>query len=295
MLARNELGNRFQFKNMTKKDLEKLDQRLAEKYGAYASFSHESDPILVKEYGDGPAAEVDRLLDIHATPESQVLDWGCGAGFTLCRLAPKVKAIWGFEIDTNLLESAKQRAAQRKIGNAKFIHGNAAVPGDIAKLPDDAFNLVLSRRGPDFKQELLPKLKPDALLVQELYQDSLALLEIFGRKTFLRDFWNNPHNKVALYQRLNLFPISIKEYFTESFFRDAEHLIAYLSRPNAFFSWPMPPTPYEETRDREALELYIRYNTKPDGIRVINHRKVYLFRREVVLQAPAVPDAKPSF
>jgi SAM-dependent methyltransferase len=279
---------------MPKNSLEKLDRTLAEKYGSYASYPHESDPILVKEYGDGPANEVDRLLDIHATPESHVLDLGCGAGFTLCQLAPKVKAIWGFEIDTELLAAAQLRAAQEKISNAKFVHGNIAEAEPVAQLPDDTFDLVFSRRGPDFKGVLMQKLKPDAILVQELYQDSLALFEIFGRKTFLQDTWYNPHNKVALYQRLNLFPVSIKEYFTESFFRDADHLIAFLSRPNAFFSWPMPPMPYDETRDRDALDLYIRYNTTADGIRVINHRKVYLFRREVVLRAPAVPSAQPS-
>ena len=66
---------------MTENTLEKLDQSLAERYGSYASYTHESDPILVRTYGDGPAEEVDRLLDIYATSESQVLDLGCGAGF----------------------------------------------------------------------------------------------------------------------------------------------------------------------------------------------------------------------
>jgi SAM-dependent methyltransferase len=273
--------------------LSKLDQALAEKYGSYASFPHESDPILVKEYGDGPAAEVDKLLDIHATPDSQILDLGCGAGFTLCRLAPKVKAIWGFDEDAELLEAAQKRAAQENISTATFIHGNVAVAEDVAKLPDDTFDLVLSRRGPNVNRDVMPKLKPEAVVVQELWQDPLALQEIFGRKTFLRDIWNNPHRLINEYSWLNLSPVSIKEYFIESFFRDADHLITYLARPLTFFSWPMPPTPYDEERDRDALELYIRYNTTPDGIRVINHRKVYLFRRTAVLYAPAVPDVKP--
>ncbi len=279
---------------MTDKNLHELDQALAEKYGAYASFRHESDPIRVETYGDGPAEEVDRLLDVFAQPESRVLDLGCGAGFTLCRLAPKVAAIWGFDDNAELLEAARLRAAQAKIDNATFVHGNVAVAGDVAQLPDDTFDLVLSRRGPDVNQDLMPKLKPDAVVIQELYQDPLALLEIFGRKTFLREFWYNPHNKVAKYYPLDLFPVSIKEYFTESFFRDADHLIAYLSRPNAFYSWPMPPSPYDETRDRAALELYIRYNSTPEGIRVINHRKVYLFRRMAVYYAPAIPGMKPE-
>ena len=279
---------------MTDDTLQNLDRSLAQRFGAYASFQNESDPILVKTFGDDPADEVDRLLDIFATPKSQVLDLGCGAGFTLCRLAPKVKAIWGFDIEADLLEAAQLRAVQSSLDNATFVHGNVAVAEDVAKLPDDAFDVVLSRRGPDVNQDLMPKLRFNAFVVQELYQDPLSVLEIFGRKTFLRDIWHNPHNKVARYQRLSLFPVSIKEYFTESYFRDADHLIAYLSRPNAFLSWPMPPIPYDETRDRQALELYIRYNTTPDGIRIINHRKVYLFRRTVVLQAPAAPEVKPS-
>ena len=279
---------------MTDDTLQNLDRSLAQRFGAYASFQNESDPILVKTFGDDPADEIDRLLDIFDTPESQVLDLGCGAGFTLCRLAPKVKVIWGFDMEAELLEAAQLRAVQSSLDNATFVHGNVAVAEDVAKLPDDAFDVVLSRRGPDVNQDLMPKLRSNAFVVQELYQDPLSVLEIFGRKTFLRDIWHNPHNKVARYQRLSLFPVSIKEYFTESYFRDADHLIAYLSRPSAFCSWPMPPIPYDESRDRQALELYIRYNTTPDGIRMINHRKVYLFRRMVVLQAPAAPEVKPS-
>jgi SAM-dependent methyltransferase len=280
---------------MTDDTLQNLDRSLAQRFGAYASFQNESDPILVRSFGDDPADEVDRLLDIFATLESQVLDLGCGAGFTLCRLAPKVKAVWGFDMQADLLEAAQLRAVQSSLDNATFVHGNVAVPEDVAKLPDDTFDLVLSRRGPNVNKTVMPKLKADAMVVQELWQDPLALLEIFGRKTFLRDTWDNPHWLVNEYSWLDLFPVSIKEYFTESYFRDADHLIAYLSRPSAFCSWPMPPIPYDETCDRQALELYIRYNTTPHGIRMINHRKVYLFRRMVVLQAPAAPDVMPSF
>jgi len=279
---------------MTENTLEKLDQSLAKRYGSYASYPLESDPILVKTYGDGPADEVDRLLDIFLTPESQVLDLGCGSGFTLCRLAPKVDAIWGFDEDAELLDAAQQRAAQAKINNAVFVHGNVAVSEDVAKLPDNTFDLVLSRRGPNINHNVMPKLKSDAVLVQELWQDPLALLEIFGRKTFLRDVWDNPHWLVEEYSWLDMFPVSIKEYFYEAYFQDADQLVAYLSQSTSFYSWPMPPTPYNEARDREALDLYVRYNRTDEGVRLIHHRKVYLFRRTVVIQAPAMPDVKPS-
>jgi SAM-dependent methyltransferase len=270
-----------------------MDRSLAKRYGSYASYPHESDPFLVKNYEDGPADEVDRLLDRFAASESQVLDLGCGAGFTLCRLAPKVKAIWGFDEDADLLNAARLRAAHMEIENATFILGNVAEAEDVAELPEGTFDLVLSRRGPDVNRQLLPKLKPDALVIQELWQDPLALLEIFGRKTFLRDIWHNPHGKLDQYVWINLFPVSVKEYFFEVFFRDADHLIAFLERETSLYSWPMPPMPYDETQDRDALELYIRYNRTNDGIRMIHHCKVYLFRRSIIHQAPAQPDVKP--
>ena len=279
---------------MKNESLQKLDQSLAQRYGSYASFPHESDPILIKTYGDGPADEVDRLLDIFVNPESQVLDLGCGAGFTLCRLAPKVKAIWGFDMDAELLEAAQQRVTLAKFSNTAYVHGNIAVAEDVDKLPDNTFDLVLSRRGPNVNPALMQKLKSDVMLVQELWQDPIGLLEMFGRKTFHADIADNPHWLVRQYSWMDFFPVSIKEYFYEVYFRDADHLVAYLSQPTSFCSWPMPPTPYDNERDREALALYVRYNQTEQGVRLIHHRKVYLFRRTIVNQAPAIPGLKPS-
>jgi SAM-dependent methyltransferase len=279
---------------MTDKSLKKLDQSLAQRYGAYASYMHETDPILINTYGDGPANEVDRLLDIFATAESQILDLGCGAGFTLCRLAPKVDEIWGFDQDTNLLDAARKRASLEGLNNVTYVHGNVAIPEDVAILPDNYFDLIYSRRGPNVNPALMSKMNSEAVVVQELWQDPVGLLEMFGRKTFHADLGDNPKWLIDQYSWLDLFPVSVKEYYFESYFRDANHLASYLSQKTSFYSWPMPPTPYVEARDRKALDLYARYNTTPEGIRVLNHRKVYLFRRMLVHHAPARPDVKPS-
>jgi SAM-dependent methyltransferase len=269
------------------------DGELAGRYGSYASYSTNADPILVETYGDGPADEVDRLLDVFATPESRVLDLGCGAGFTLCRLAQRVAAIWGFDQDADLLNATRQRAASLGLTNVTLVPGNVAVPDDVAPLPDGTFNVVLSRRGPNVNAALMPKLKPEACVIQELFQDSLGLLEIFGRKPFLSHAGDNPHWLVDEYSWLELFPVSIKAYYYESYFRDADHLAAYLSQETALYSWPMPPLPYDAERDRTALELYVRYNTTPKGVRVMNHRQVYLFRRTAVHYVPVAPELKP--
>jgi hypothetical protein len=171
--------------------------------------------------------------------------------------------------------------------------GNVAEPEEVEQLPDHTFDVVLSRRGPNVTDSLLAKLKPEVYVIQELHQDPLGLLQAFGRKSVLDQVGYNPRWLVETYGDLQLFPVSIKEYYYDFFFRDTEHLAAYLSQGRALFSWPMPPMPYEEQRDRAALELYGRYNTTPKGIRIVNHRQVYLFRRTVVQYAPAAPEVKP--
>lgn len=272
-----------------------LDQSLAQRYGAYASYRGEADAALVETYGDSPADEVDRLLDRLAGPGKTVLDLGCGAGFTLCRLAPNVEAIWGFDEEAELLAAARQRVAAMGLANATLVLGNVAQAGDVAQLPDHSFDLVFSRRGPNVTPELMEKLKPEAYVVQELAQDSFGLKEIFGRQPFLPQTGDNPHWLVYNYSWLGLFPVSIKEYYYEEFFRDADHLASYLSREYPLSDWTMPPMPYEEQRDRAALELYARYNTTSKGIRLLSHRKVYLFRRAAMNYFPVAPEIKPLY
>jgi|WetSurMetagenome_2_1015567.scaffolds.fasta_scaffold105071_2 SAM-dependent methyltransferase len=275
------------------KELEEIDQALAQDFGNYASYATAVDPVKLETYGDGPAEEMDRLLDRYAKPGSQVLDLGCGAGFTLCRLAPKVALIWGFDQDERLMAAARLRAAEQNLSNVRFTLGNAAVPADADHLPDDSFDLVFSRRGPNVNA-FVKKLKKDGIVVQELFQGHLGLLETLGRKSFLSDLGDNPRWLIDEYSWLNLFPVSIKEYYFDTFFKDIDHLAAYLSQKTALYSWPMPPMPYQEPRDRAALELYARYNTTDQGIRIINVRKVYVFRRTPVQYAPMDPGVQPK-
>ena len=275
------------------KNLAELDRDLARDYGNYAIYSTDVDPGSVETYGDGPAEEVDRLLDIYAKPGSYVLDLGCGAGFTLCRLAQKVASIWGFDQDERLLTAAQLRAEEQGITNAKFILRSAASAGDADSLPDDYFDLVFSRRGPNVNA-FMQKMKDEAVVIQELFQGYLGLLEFMGRKSFLADLGDNPRWLIDEYSWLNLFPVSAKEYYFDFYFRDTNHLAAYLSRKTSLYSWPMPPMPYEAARDLPALELYAPYNMTSKGIRLINVRKVYLFRRIPVQYAPVDPNVKPD-
>ena len=273
-------------------ELDDLDRALAQEYGTYASYQNGAG-VETETYGDGPAEEMDRLLDRFAQAGSRVLDLGCGAGFTLCRLAPRVSEIWGFDQDERLLAAARLRARAQGIANAHFVLGNASLAADAASLPDGFFDVVFSRRGPNVNA-FIEKMKPDGVVIQELVQGFLGLLEMFGRKSFLGDLGDNPRWLVETYSWLDLFPVSVKEYYFDTFFQSVEHLAAYLSHKTALYGWPMPPMPYDAARDRAALELYARYNTTPRGIRLVNVRKVYLFRRTRVQYAPVDARIKPE-
>ena len=272
-----------------------LDLELAERYGPYASYTSTAVPDAVDTFGDGPADEVDRLLDLFAQPESTILDLGCGAGFTLCRLAPKVKSIYGFEQAEDLLAATRQRVSHLSIPNATLVAGNVAEADDVDQLPNDTFDLVLSRRGPDVNDYLMLKIKENGMVIQELYQDPLGLKELFGRAPFLPQVSSDPHWLINKYRWIGLLPVSIKDYFFEQYFRDGEHLANFLRAEKMLSHWRMPDAPYDEGRDRDALELYVKYNTTNKGIRLFSHRKVYLFRKTAVHEFPSIPEAKPLY
>lgn len=270
-----------------------IDQTLAKRYGAYASYSNENDPIR-EYYGDDPADEVDRLLDMHASHSSRVLDIGCGAGFTLCRLAPKVAEIWGFDQDETLLDAARQRVAAMNLSNATLVAGNVAVADDLRALPDGAFDLLFSRRGPNVVPAMLRAIKPEAFIVQELVRGTLGLKSFFGREPVLPSVGSNPHELIEMYSWFDFVPVSVKDYFFDEFYRDEAHLITSL-RGKLLWDWRMPDLPYDEALDRDALNVYVRFNTTARGIRVTHRRSVYLFRRTTVARFPAIPDAKPLY
>ena len=164
--------------------LEERDRELARKYGAYASYTEtDAAPMLTMDWGESAAGEVDRLLGRYAGPDAIVVDIGCGAGQTLCRLEPRVRAIYGFDQEEDLLTAARERAASLGITNATFLLGNVSNPEDADALPDRMITLAFSRRGPNLPGAFLPKLTPDAVLVQELVgdQDGAGLKELLGR------------------------------------------------------------------------------------------------------------------
>jgi len=256
-----------------------LDVELAKGYGGYATYPTTHDPIAVETYGDAPEDEMDRLLGVYTGPDTCVLDHGCGAGFTLCRLAPRVRHIWGFEQDEELFAAARQRVDEFQITNATLIQGNNSEPDEVDRLPNDTFDVAFSRRGPVLVSWLMPKLKQEAYFIQEYAEHILGFSEFLGidAKAFLPHSQRTPDWFDGMYFDLGMLPVSTKNYYYERYYRDADHLEADL-----VYDRYGKPKEY-----RAGLDLYVRYNTTPKGVRVMCHKRVGVFRRASVEAFPA--------
>jgi len=265
------------------------DRRLAERYGRYAGFTRETDPVS-EYYGDDPSEEADRLLDVHAAADMCFLDVGCGAGQTLARLAPDAAELWGVEMWPELLDGARLRAKELGLTNVTFVEGDASVAGTTDQLPDGRFDLALSRRGPDFNALLAAKLKMGAIAIQERVGELTwhPIREMLGRTHYAPYDHNAREVLLHRYAEFGLFPISVKEYLYDDFYRDFDHLEADVGRSAACLTnWRVgTPRPYEPERDRAALELYARYNQTPRGIRLLQHRLIFTFRKTIIAYYP---------
>ena len=257
-----------------------LDVALAARFGAYASFVTPNDPIAVEFHGDSPAIEVDRLLDSYVNNSVDVLDLGCGAGFSLCRVAKHARSVLGIDLETELLESARERVLREGITNTEVLLGDTCDSKLVVQIPNSKFGVVFSRRGPFLTESLVNKLTDDAVFIVELAQDFIGLKELFGRTPFLPKSTGDPDFAISAQSGVGFVPVSAKSYWYEEYFSDAEHLARYLKQGAPLQNWWMDACPYEEKRDRPALDLYASYNQTDKGIMLVGHRRVYVFRRQ---------------
>src|SRR5262249_22144432 len=114
------------------------------------------------------------LLDQHLSPDSDVLDLGCGHGELTLTLAARCRSIVGIEREPGYLELAKELAAEQNVVNVRFYQVNLAGVADedrvFAGLPlaDDSIDVFVNRRGPILQRyldEALRIARPGAVIV----------------------------------------------------------------------------------------------------------------------------------
>ena len=119
--------------------------------------------------------------------------------------------------------------------------------------------------------------------------------EVFGRTPFLPASSGDPDGAITAQAGVGFVPVSSKSYWYEEYFADSDHLARNLKQGAPLQNWWMDACPYDDERDRAALELYARYNATPLGIRLVGHRRIYVFRRQATQFYPVIGEpGRPS-
>ena len=85
---------------------------------------------------DAVVAGIGRML----SPESVVLDAGCGDGRLATAMAPQAGLVIGLDLSPAMVASARRRACEAGVGNARFLVGDISDPG----LAPGSFDVVVS-------------------------------------------------------------------------------------------------------------------------------------------------------
>lgn len=112
---------------------------------------------VAKSYAKSPvpdAAAYQHKLEVtrsYLTPDSDVMEFGCGTGTTAVGHAPFVRHVQAYDISPNMLEIARERAREAGVSNVSF------EVGDIIDLdlPDQRFDMAMGH-------SILHLLKPKA-------------------------------------------------------------------------------------------------------------------------------------
>ena len=92
-------------------------------------------------------SEAELVEGLGIRPGMQVLDLGCGDGSTALPAARMGASVRGIDIAANLVAAGNARAAEAGLANLRFEEGDAC---DLAGIPDDSFDLVVSIFGAMF-------------------------------------------------------------------------------------------------------------------------------------------------
>lgn len=120
--------------------------------------------------GNGEDAYLD-LVRHYLTPETDVLDVGCGHGGVALDLGPYCRSILAYDRVHDYIKIARENARKKSVENITYLFYNSS--GDLKdrspRIPAEAnsFDLLISRRGPlHWLEDAHRVARPNAVLVQ---------------------------------------------------------------------------------------------------------------------------------
>ena len=120
--------------------------------------------------GNGEAAYTLRV-EAHLSPDTVVLDAGCGHGTDMLAFAPKVRRFIGYDAVESFIAIARRSAAEAGLANVELVLCNSSprLNGGVAHVPtiDHTLDLIISRRGPtNWIADARRACRPGARLIQ---------------------------------------------------------------------------------------------------------------------------------
>jgi SAM-dependent methyltransferase len=241
--------------------------KVASKFGRYHTAAK-----YEKIFSNGvPEADFLKYLLSYGNSEADVLDVGCADGRFSTRVAPNFKTLTAVDYSKSMIRSAKELQKEAKIPNLIFEEH------DASKLPyaAESFDLIYSRRGPDFYQEFWRLLSNKgyfvAIGIGEL--DARDIKEVFGRGQGYGDEGISQSGLMASDLKEHGFSVvSSKDYQYYEVYPTRDDLDLFLQGVPIFED-------YVPVADAELLDEYILSNTVSGGIKLPRHRFVLVAQK----------------
>jgi len=125
-------------------DLTDSQRQFSQVAEAYRQSPTHADPVSLARF----------LAVAELRPNHRVLDVATGTGNVALAAAPQVAEVIGLDITQEMLEQARQLAAEREIRNVTFVLGNA----EQLPFPASSFDRVLVRSAPHHFKQLITAL-----------------------------------------------------------------------------------------------------------------------------------------
>lgn len=227
----------------------------------------------VTEGNDGEQEFDDRMLK--AAPGKKVLDVGCGDGLFTIRIAEEgAKSAVGVDFSKIAISESRKNLARSEMKNVRFELAEA----DDLPFPEEAFDLVICRRGPVTDRtkslsEAYRVLRKDGVLMEitigERNMENIARL--FGRGQMLGS------EKVStlkdrMLREAGFTPLEIKDYMATEIFPTMNNLVIRLKNS------PIIPD-FDLAKDKTHLGKVEKSCKTLRGIETQTHRVTIVARR----------------
>lgn len=244
--------------------------KVAKKFGGYAFSSNK--PKYYSEYPNGSPEEIfkKKLLELAKT-DFIALDVGCGDGKFAFEVSKHFSFIHGIDTSKELLKIAESKSATLEIANVDFNLEDASK----TSFPDESFNIVFCRRGPNFYKEYYRLLKKGGyyLEIDIGEKDCVDLKKVFGRGqgygTWDQSRLDKDRNE---FTRMGFKIIFAKAISYNEYYESIDEMDRFLQGVPIFED-------FDSNQDRNHLEAYCEKFKTPKGILLPRQRGVYVVQK----------------